>query len=312
LNPTAVYDGLFSRGDSSDTQPSRRSLLDWGFWLVDGFIQDGRLRYYIAFLSFGFVSIIWAAIGYVLVEGSLEFPNIGEELGNATILETFIAIIAMFAAIQTTRAKRRLAAVVWAGITGTQTAMLFVLFGAPDLAFTELLIEVLSLILMMLAFRLLPRYMQNKSRYEAARTIRDVVIAASVGLTMTVVTLLVSANRQLPSIRTWFEDNAYKLGRGENIVNVILVDFRGIDTLGEVTVLVIAALGVLSLISPMPLLDLLDRPEDETIEDDVHEGPYTEHRHDDEPIVSHIYGRVAVILRRQAIRSGTVKKTTKD
>lgn len=316
LNPTVVYARLFGTGEHAQDKAAP-SLLDAGYRFVDEVLQNGRLRYYVAAVAVGLVTIVLAALAYVQVNGALDMPDFAAELSEVTILETVIAGAAMLAAVQVTLSDSRLAAVVWAGVTGSQLALLFVLFGAPDLAFTALLIEVLSLILIMLAFRLLPQLMQDTSRFDPSRIWRDVIIASSVGLTMSAIMLLVTANRQAPSIRDWFEQNAYTVGLGKNIVNVILVDFRGIDTLGEVTVLIIAALGVLSLINPMPLLDILDRPEEEILKDERQRAFGQEGR--DESVLSHIYHQVSLVFNinqrlneREKHRSSTTRQPPEE
>lgn len=284
LEPTRFYDRIFGSGEDDQS-----SWLYAGFHLVETHLQNGVLRHYLTYIFASFVVVVLGVTVQVLHVINLPALN----FDDLTALETFIAILIMVAAIRTPLSRRRLEAVVWAGIAGSNIALLFVLFGAPDLAFTQLLIEVLSLIFLMLAFRLLPRFMQDTSRYTTVRTLRDIVIAAAVGITFTVVTLLVTANREAESIRYWFEENAHELGKGNNIVNVILVDFRGLDTLGETTVLVIAALGVLALISPMPLLDMLDK----RFSDKARQAliRYTRESRD-ESVISSIYRNISNVL----------------
>ncbi|MCI0712130.1 MAG: DUF4040 domain-containing protein [Chloroflexi bacterium] len=286
LDPTHVYNKIFGIGDD---KVDVRSLLGQGYRFVNRRLQDGILRHYLNYVFFTFVLIMIAVI--IQVWGKLKLPSF--ELDEITLLETFIAVIIMISAVATTFARRRLGAVVWAGAAGVNIALLFALFGAPDLAFTQLLIEVLTLIFLMLAFRLLPRFMQDTSRFTTFRTMRDGVIAVMVGLVFGLLALLASSNREAPPIRYWFEENAYELGQGHNIVNVILVDFRGLDTLGETTVLVIAALGVLALISPMPLLDMLDKHFKERVRQQLEAEAALEK---DSSIISHIYENINRVL----------------
>ena len=289
LNPTIVYEYIFSTGELENKRPH---MLHTGYWLVEKQLQRGLLRWYLSVMFGGFVLIMWLTIGYVaLTDDVLKLPRLADLWAEMTILEFVIMGFIAISSIQATRARRRLAAIVWAGVTGSQIALLFVLMGAPDLAFTQLLIEVLSLILMMQAFRLLPRYMQDTSRVMMPRTMRDILVAGSVGITMATIAFLVSNNAQANSIRGFYEAYSFEKGKGYNIVNVILVDFRGIDTLGEITVLVIATLGVLALISPMPLLDGLDR--------DLYEGE-AEFEEDQaqqkESVIAHIYDEVQKVI----------------
>jgi multicomponent Na+:H+ antiporter subunit A len=131
------------------------------------------------------------------------------------------------------------------GVTGFGVALIYVLFGAPDLAMTQFLIEALTVVLFVLAFYHLPRF----TRLSPARArIRDVIISLFVGGLMTALALSVTGVLLFPSIVSFFIESALPLGHGRNITNVILVDFRGIDTLGETTVLSIAAIGVYALL----------------------------------------------------------------
>ncbi len=308
LNPTEIYEKIFGAGEI-ESETNQRHVLKTGYWFVETQLQRGLLRWYLSIIFAGLVLIIWLAIGYVALSGdALTLPN-WDELGEGlTILEIAVMALIAISAIQSTRARRRLAAIVWAGVTGSQTALLFVLMGAPDLAFTQLLIEVLSLILVMQAFRLLPRFMQDTSRFMMPRTIRDMVIAGSVGITMATVAFLASNNPVAESIRGYYEAFSYEKGKGHNIVNVILVDFRGIDTMGEITVLVIATLGVLALITPMPLLDILDRRLYEG-EEEFEESQTRK----DESVIAHIYGEVdRVIQATFAISNGEDNETESE
>lgn len=286
FDPTRIYNKIFGIGDD---EADVRSLLAQGYRFVNHRLQNGILRHYLNYVFVTFVLIMVAAI--LQVWGEIDLPSF--EVDEITLLETFVAVIIMITAVATAFARRRLGAVVWAGAAGVNVALLFALFGAPDLAFTQLLIEVLSLIFLMLAFRLLPRFMQDTSRFTTFRTVRDGVLSVMVGLVFGLLALLASSNREAPSIRYWFEENAHELGKGNNIVNVILVDFRGLDTLGETTVLVIAALGVLALISPMPLLDMLDKHFKERVRQQLEEEAALE---EDGSIISNIYQNINRVL----------------
>ena len=107
------------------------------------------------------------------------------------------------------------------------------------------MIETLTVILFVLVFYHLPRFASLSSR--AAR-IRDLVVAVMAGATMTALVLVASSVQLHPPISDYFAENSQPLAHGRNIVNVILVDFRGIDTLGEITVLAVAGVGVYALL----------------------------------------------------------------
>jgi len=135
------------------------------------------------------------------------------------------------------------------GMVGYGMAMLFTFFGAPDLAMTQLVIETLTVILMALAFYHLPSFQHGSSMRTRSA---DLAIAIGGGV---VVTLLVLAalDVQTPTpVSDYYLEHSYQHAHGRNIVNVILVDFRALDTLGEITVLTIAALGATALLKLRP------------------------------------------------------------
>jgi multicomponent Na+:H+ antiporter subunit A len=133
-----------------------------------------------------------------------------------------------------------LGAVAALGAAGYGVALIYLLFGAPDLAMTQFLIESLTVILFVLAFYHLPHFAQLTPRRSR---LRDLLVALLAGGLMTALVLSAVGVQLYPSIADYFVENALPLAHGRNIVNVILVDFRGIDTLGEITVLGIAATG---------------------------------------------------------------------
>ena len=155
----------------------------------------------------------------------------------------------------------RLVAVLMIGLVGLMTALLFARFSAPDLALTQLLVEIVTVILLLLAMYFLPQTTPAESGL--ARRSRDTALALSAGTGMA---LLCHAmlTRQADSISAFHLAQSKPGGGGTNVVNVILVDFRGFDTLGEITVLGIAAVGILAMLGGLvlqgPRLDGLGRP----------------------------------------------------
>lgn len=135
-------------------------------------------------------------------------------------------------------------------IVGLMVSVAFTRFSAPDLALTQLTVEVATVILLMLALFFLP---QNTPRESSSlRVLRDLAIASTVGVVIASICYAL-LTRPLNSISDFFIANAKTGGGGTNVVNVILVDFRGFDTLGEIIVLGIAALGIFKLLSKIPL-----------------------------------------------------------
>lgn len=145
----------------------------------------------------------------------------------------------------------RLAALVLVGGAGLVSCISFVWLSAPDLATTQLLVEVVTTILILLGLRWLPPRLRLPEARPVAtrlRRIRDGVVAVSVGVGMTILAYAVMTHPVDGSISEFFLAAAYAEGGGHNVVNVILVDFRGFDTFGEITVLAIVALAVFALL----------------------------------------------------------------
>ncbi|MCB5408848.1 monovalent cation/H+ antiporter subunit A [Pseudogemmobacter faecipullorum] len=146
----------------------------------------------------------------------------------------------------------RFAALVLLGGAGLITCVTFAWFSAPDLAVTQLVVEIVTTVLLLLGLRWLPKrreeiaYDENTS--DRLRRSRDLVIAVFGGLGLATLAYMVMTRPLIPKIGDWFLRNAYYEGGGTNTVNVILVDFRAFDTFGEITVLAIVALTVYALL----------------------------------------------------------------
>ncbi len=137
--------------------------------------------------------------------------------------------------------RARLVAVITIGVVGLMVSLLFVRFSGPDIAMTQLLVEFATVILILLALFFLPWTTPVES--SPARRLRDAVVAVLAGAGVAVLCHAM-LTRRFDSISEFFIAEAKPGGGGSNIVNVILVDFRGFDTLGEITVLGIAAVGI--------------------------------------------------------------------
>jgi multicomponent Na+:H+ antiporter subunit A len=150
------------------------------------------------------------------------------------------------AAVFATRARRRLAAVILVGVTGYATAMLFILHGAPDLALTQMLVETCTMVMFVLVLRRLPGHFSVRPLV-ASRRLR-VAIGIAAGVVVSGLAYAATAGRQATAISTAFAEPAVSYGGGRNVVNVTLVDIRAWDTMGEISVLLVAATGVASLV----------------------------------------------------------------
>jgi len=158
--------------------------------------------------------------------------------------EWLAAAVILTGAIATTITTSRLAAVAALGTVGYGVSLVYILYGAPDLAITQFCIETLSIVLFILVLYRLPRFSLLSS---PAGRLRDLLAAITIGGLMTMLVLLAVSQTLVPHISSYFLEQSMPLAHGRNVVNVILVDFRALDTLGEITVLAVAALGVYGL-----------------------------------------------------------------
>ncbi|HYF18960.1 MAG TPA: monovalent cation/H+ antiporter subunit A, partial [Ramlibacter sp.] len=175
-------------------------------------------------------------------------------------LVLWLMLLAAGAALVATH-HRRLRAVVLAGAVGLVTALTFEALSAPDLALTQLSVEVVSTALLLMGLALLPATSPRES--SAARRLRDGVLALAGGAGVAWLAWL-ALTREPSSLAWYFLEQSVPAGGGANAVNVILVDFRGYDTFGEITVLGLAAIGVLAMLhgwsARRPQADLVGRP----------------------------------------------------
>lgn len=208
---------------------------------VTAALQNGRLRYYLMAVVGVTVCLIASALATSFsLPSRLPRPDGG-------LHEWLTAVVILAGALLATITTSRLAAVAALGTVGYGVALIYIIFGAPDLAMTQFCIETLSIILFVLVLHKLPRFTLLSS---VSSRCRDLLVALSIGGIMTTLVLLALAQPMTPHISSWFLEQSLPLGHGRNVVNVILVDFRALDTLGEITVLAIAALGVYGLLKP--------------------------------------------------------------
>jgi multicomponent K+:H+ antiporter subunit A len=181
------------------------------------------------------------------------------------------AICALGAAYQAKY--HRLAALILMGGAGVVTCITFVWFSAPDLALTQLVVEIVTTVLILLGLRWLPKrneQIDNSTRPVARmRRHRDFALAVLCGAGMTMIAYAVMTTPLPDTIADFFLTRAYSEGGGTNVVNVILVDFRGFDTFGEITVLGIVALTVFALLRRFrPAADSVGIPEQQRIQNE--------------------------------------------
>ena len=157
-----------------------------------------------------------------------------------------IALLMVGSALGATLMRNRLAAVLLVGVTGYGCGAIFAFHGAPDLALTQFLVETLTLVIFVLVLRTLPAEAERVP--QGWTRLPRIALAIGVGATMTALACFAMAARTTRPVADLLLDAAYYRGHGANTVNVILVDIRAWDTLGEVSVLLVAATGVASLV----------------------------------------------------------------
>ncbi|MGW6725245.1 Na+/H+ antiporter subunit A [Nocardia sp. NPDC055029] len=161
-------------------------------------------------------------------------------------LQAAIGAIMIAMALAATVLRNRLASVLVVGVTGYGCGVIFALHGAPDLALTQFLVETLTLVIFVLVLRAFPAEIAEDQA--TAFKVRRALLAIGVGVTVAVLAAFATAARRSEPIWQAIPDAAYRIGGGKNAVNVLLVDIRAWDTLGEISVLVVAATGVASLV----------------------------------------------------------------
>ena len=161
-------------------------------------------------------------------------------------LQLVVGLLIVAAALAATTMRNRLAAVLLVGLTGYGCGVIFAFHGAPDLALTQFLVETLTLVIFVLVLRTLPA--EAAGANVRRRRVPRAMLAIAVGTTVTVLAAYAMAARRSIPIAELLPDAAYIRGHGANTVNVLLVDIRAWDTLGEISVLLVAATGVASMV----------------------------------------------------------------
>ncbi|RJK96132.1 Na+/H+ antiporter subunit A [Vallicoccus soli] len=228
-----------------DADRSYRSLMRWvdrASTTVTAATQRGSLPVYLGTI----VAVLVVLTGYrwagAVAGGG--WPDRWRAWDNP--LQVVVAVLVLAAALAAARSAQRLTAVLLVGVTGYGTGVLFALHGAPDLALTQFLVETVTLVVFVLVLRTLPK--QIVDRHTRAQRRGRLLVAVPAGLLMAGTGALALGAREAPAVSLAFPSWAYEYGGGRNVVNVTLVDIRAWDTLGEISVLVVAATGVASLV----------------------------------------------------------------
>lgn len=202
--------------------------------------HHGRLELYLV--------VVFAVLALALL---LPLAGLGgwpalPRLGNIAFYEWGVVAMAAAGAVMVVFAPTRLGAIIALGVQGLAVALIFMMFGAPDLAFTQLMVETLSVVILALVMTRLHLSTEDPRPYEDFA--RDGFLALLVGASASILLLRVLQGTFDGRLSTFFAQHSVEIAHGRNIVNVILVDFRGLDTLGEITVVMTAGVAVLALL----------------------------------------------------------------
>lgn len=230
-------DWLYDRGPEA----GYFKVMDGLVWTADWqtrVLQNGYLRNYILTIVLTTVGLV----GYALFS---RYDVSMVAFGEIRLHEYAVAGLLVASALFACLTHSRLGAVASAGVFGFAIALIFILFSAPDLGITQILVETLTVILLILVLFRLPGFINFSS--PGAR-LRDAAVALSLGGLITLLILATVEHQFHPPISEWLIERSVPEAYGRNIVNVILVDYRALDTLGEIFVLGLAAIGVYAMI----------------------------------------------------------------
>jgi multicomponent Na+:H+ antiporter subunit A len=206
--------------------------------LQTNFLQNGYFRRYLLVTILSGILLV----GIVLLQSdSLPWTS----FTPTRFYEVILVGVILTGVFTVTRTASRMTAAALLGMMGFTIALIYLLYSAPDLAMVQFTIETLSVILFVLVIYRLPQFTRTRGGSPA---VLDVVVSVAAGVLVTVLVLTLSAVPHDSLVTPFYAENSLKLAQGRNMVNVILVDFRGFDTLGEITVLALAGIGVFALL----------------------------------------------------------------
>jgi multicomponent Na+:H+ antiporter subunit A len=220
---TSAYDGLLKTAKA-----------------VTASVHNGSLPAYIGIV----VATLIMSVGSAFVAGARPVSD-SVVLADSAVQAVLVVFCVVFT-LAVPSARRRFTAVLLLGGAGNVTAVIYLLAGAPDLAVTQFMVETVGIIVFLLTLRRLPERFDPPPTWAPA-WIR-IGLSAAVGIGVTLFAITVSGNRVAPLPSQTAIEQSEPIGGGRNVVNVILVDIRGADTLGEITVLALAAMGVSNIV----------------------------------------------------------------
>ncbi len=208
-------------------------------------VQNGYLRNYIAMVMATFCLL---ALAVIIDQPALAQFDYAKLWHNAQIYEVVIIALITISVLYLFKTTSRLIVTATFGIIGYSIALAFTLFSAPDVAITQFLAETLTLILLILILHKLPSYTLKQS----VSRIKYLPVAIAFGSVMALISFITLNQDKNSALKSYFLENSISAGKGANAVNVILVDFRALDTLGEITVLAITMIGIVALLRLKP------------------------------------------------------------
>lgn len=241
----AFYERKYRLDEKAEFEKHIQTIVRFAQRCTDA-LENGSLQRSVALL-----------IGTALLLPTVEFWPLAQLRGSIALspiddVSLVLAGVMIMAALMTAvMHHNRMAALLVLGVVGLIVSLAFVRFSAPDLALTQILVEVVTIILLMLALYFLPQLTPHDSNKR--RILRDLLLAGGAGLGVGLLTFAILTRPYDTGLADFFLANSVSGGGGRNVVNVILVDFRGFDTLGEITVLAIAGLGVYLMLDGLQL-----------------------------------------------------------
>ena len=204
-------------------------------------MQSGIQRRYILAV---FATLALSVGATLVAKDAIHLPS---QIPSVTFGEWALVAVIAASVLTVILTRSRLLAICALGVVGTAISLVFLLRGAPDVAMTQLIVETLVVVIVAIVLLKLPDF-RNEIRQPLSARWRDGALAVAVRPVTTHLQLAVTARPPQLELTEYFESMAVPGGHGHNIVNVILVDFRALDTLGEISVLVLAAAAVCALI----------------------------------------------------------------
>ncbi|MFY3790143.1 Na+/H+ antiporter subunit A [Ureibacillus sp. MALMAid1270] len=214
-----------------------------GSWMTrfSKLYMTGSIRKYLAYM---FTAIPVFVIGTLIVKKAFVFTLEGSS--PIHLYEIILILVLVIGTITSVFARSRITSIIALGAVGYTVSLFFVIFNAPDLALTQLVIETISVALFLMAFYHLPKFskVEERTRFKFGRAF----VSIAVGVMVTLVALSSHSQKFIESISNYYKETVYSEAGGGNIVNVILVDYRGFDTLFEIAVLAIAGISIFAMI----------------------------------------------------------------